>query len=155
MKKYFQTSISIIVLISCNAYKRNNFEYRGYEKVNKDSDKRFFTKQFKDDIFYKCLKYGYGESLNFQIGQLMAQKDLFSPSDDHDSKLKKIQDSLAQNIINNLPPVYLHLENENEIKGKNFIISTCLTYYESKELNSFAQKLYREKTKNEKKIWGN
>ncbi|MDR6922423.1 hypothetical protein [Chryseobacterium sp. 2987] len=85
----------------------------------------------------------------------MAQKDLFSPSDDPDSKINNIQDSLAKKIINNLPPVYLHVEDESTIKGKNFIISTCLSYYESKELNSLAQKLYKEKVKHEKQIWGN
>jgi len=155
MKKYFQTLISVIVLSSCSVYKRNNFEYRSSEKVNKNSNKHFFTKQFKDGVFYKCLRYGYGENLNFQIGQLMAQKDLFSPSDDPDSTVNNIQDSLAKKIIDNLPPVYLHVEDKSTIKEKNFIISTCLSYYESKELNSFAQKLYKEKVKQEKQIWSN
>ncbi|MCU7614116.1 hypothetical protein N0B16_06670 [Chryseobacterium sp. GMJ5] len=39
------------------------------------------------------------------------------------------------------------------IKGKNSIISTCLSYYESKELASIAQKLYKQKVKEDKKIW--
>jgi hypothetical protein len=154
LNKYFQISILAIVLLSCKTYKRNNFAYRSSEKFNKHADKQFFIKQFKDGIFYKCLQHGYGNDLNLQIGQLMAKKDLFSPSDDHDPKIENIQDSLAKNLINDLPPVYLHVEDENTIKGKNFIISTCLSYYESKELNSFAQKLYKEKAKQEKKLWG-
>ncbi len=43
-------------------------------------------------------------------------------------------------------------ENENEIKGKNFIISTCLSFYESKELNKIVQKYYKRKVKENKKL---
>lgn len=99
--------------------------------VKKNTEKQFFIKQFKDGVFYKCLNEGYGETLSLEIFKLMDKKDLFSPSDNPNLKLDSIQTSLAKKIFNNIPPPYLHVEDEKELIGKNFIISTCLSYYDS------------------------
>lgn len=84
----------------------------------------------------------------------MAEKHLFSQSDEPNLKLDSIGEILAKKIINKLPPPYLHVEDEKELIGKSFIISTCLSYYESRDLDSIAQKLYKEKVKEDKKLWG-
>lgn len=160
MTKYlkFMTKIKIIIPIisfllvySCSINERPQFRYRS-DRKQKNNEKEFYTKRFRDAVFYKCLQHGYGKDTNFKIGTLMAEKDLFTPSDEPFIIEDKIQDSLAKQIISNLPPVYILNENENEIKGKNFIISTCLSFYESKELNKITQKYYKVKLKEDKKL---
>lgn len=84
----------------------------------------------------------------------MAEKDLFSPYDEpFMPQEESMQDSLAKRIISNMPTPYIHLEDE-KIEGKNFIISSCLNYYESNELNTIIKKLYKQKVKEDKKLWG-
>jgi hypothetical protein len=155
--KNFKILISLLIFLftfSCSVNEKPHFAYRS-ENQKKGVDQNFYIKRFRDNTFYKCLKYGYGDSLNFEIGKLMAKKDLFSPSDEPFTKEEEsIQDSLAKKIIKNLPKPYILVEDENSIKDKNFIISTCLSYYESKELNTIAKKFYDEKIKDNKKLWG-
>ena len=127
--------ICFLSLISCEVKERPQFKYRNEISHQKNAIKVYYTKRFRDVVFYKCLHYGYGDKLNMEIGKLMAQKDLFSISDDQFLKENFVQDSLAKKVITNLPLPYVHVEDEKEIIGKNFIISTCLSYYESKELD--------------------
>ena len=143
--------IFFLLVYSCSINERPQFRYRS-DRKQKNNEKEFYTKRFRDAVFYKCLQHGYGKDTNFKIGTLMAEKDLFTPSDEPFIIEDKIQDSLAKQIISNLPPVYILNENENEIKGKNFIISTCLSFYESKELNKITQKYYKVKLKEDKKL---
>ena len=84
----------------------------------------------------------------------MESKDLFSPSDDFDPRADSIRTLLSKKVITHLPKPYLHVDDEKELIGKNFIISTCLSYYESKELDSIAKKLYKEKVKEDRALWG-
>lgn len=146
--------VSFLFFLSCSVSERPKFTYRSDKKQQKGNDESFYTKRFRDNVFYKCLQYGYGDSLNLKIGKLMAQKDLFTPFDEPFIEEVAIQDSLAKKIMTNLPPPYIHIEDENSIKGKNFIVSTCLSYYESKELQIIAQKFYRKRVEQDKKIWG-
>ena len=146
--------VSFLFFLSCSVSKRPKFTYRSDKNRQKGNEQSFYVKRFKDNVFYKCLQYGYGDSLNLKIGKLMAQKDLFTLVDEPFIEENSIQDSLSKKIITNLPRPYIHVEDENSIKGKNFIISTCLTYYESKELQIIAQKFYRKKAKQDKKLWG-
>lgn len=140
--------IGVLYLFSfCSTTKK--FKYRSDLSV-KTSLKSGFIKQFKDDVFYKCLQEGYGEDLSSKIFNLMKEKDLFSPSDDPNIEIDSIQSKLAKKIILNLSPPYLHTDDEKEIVGKNFIISTCLSYYESKELDSLANIEYEKHLKEEK-----
>ncbi|MDR6371299.1 hypothetical protein J2795_002914 [Chryseobacterium bernardetii] len=143
--------VSFLLICSCSINERPQFSYRS-DRKHKGNEKDFYTKRFKDAVFYKCLQHGYGKDINFKIGKLMAEKDLFTPSDEPFITEDTIQNSLAKQIISNLPPVYMLHENENEIKGKNFIISTCLSFYESKELNKIVQKYYKRKVKENKKL---
>jgi len=144
---------TFLLFLSCSVNKRPQFTYRS-DKSKKDKEESIYNKRFRDNVFYKCLRHGYGDSLNFKIGKLMAQKDLFSPSDEpFIQKEESIQDSLAKRVIANIPTPYIHLEDE-KIDGKNFIISSCLSYYESKELNNIAEKRYKEKLKEDQKLWG-
>ncbi len=141
--------VSFLLIYSCSINKRPQFSYRS-DRKQKNNEKEFYIKRFRDAVFYKCLQHGYGDDTNFKIGKIMAEKDLFTPSDEPFIIEDRIQDSLAKRIISNLPPVYILNENENSIKGKNFIISTCLSFYESKELNKIAQKYYKIKLKDER-----
>lgn len=158
LKRIVMFVVCLKLIQSCNpSYTREKFEYRSNRHLEKKNniEENFFNRSFRDGFFYSCLSYGYRENkLNDSIFALMDKKDLFSPSDDPNPKTLKIQDSLAKVVIDKLPSPYLHIEDENSIKGKNFIISTCLCYYESNELDSIAQKLYKEKVKQDKKIWG-
>ncbi|PWN59908.1 hypothetical protein [Chryseobacterium viscerum] len=150
----FTTLIFLCFLLSCSSKKRPQFVYRNEIKTQGNPDQFFYTKRFRDNVFYKCLQFGYGNSLNIKIGKLMNQKDLFTQYDEPLIKEDSLQNILAKKIIENLPLPYIHVEDKNSIKGKNFIISTCLSYYESRDLNSIAEKMYKEKVKEEKKLWG-
>lgn len=143
-----------LFFLSCSVNERPHFEYRS-DKSKINNAESVYNKRYRDNVFYKCLRYGYGDSLNFKIGKLMTQKDLFSPSDEpFTQKEESIQDSLAKRIMANIPAPYIHVEDESSLDGKNFIISSCLSYYESKELNAIVKKSYKEKIKENKKIWG-
>ena len=145
---------TLLSFLSCSVNERPQFKYRS-DKNTKGNEQSFYNKRFRDNVFYKCLQYGYGDSLNLKIGKLMAQKDLFSQSDEpFTQKEESVQDSLAKKIIKNIPKPYILVEDENSIKDKNFIISTCLSYYESKELSIAIKKEYEEKVKTEKKLLG-
>ncbi|WP_066434314.1 hypothetical protein [Chryseobacterium sp. CCH4-E10] len=151
--KIFIPTLLFLFILSCSANERPQFHYRS-DRTKKYNDQYFYSKRFRDNIFYKCLQYGYGDSLNFKIGKLMAEKDLFSPYDEpFMAREESIQDSLAKRVISNMPIPYIHLEDET-IEGKNFIISSCLSYYESNELNIIVKKLYKQKVKEDKKLWG-
>ncbi|MGC4129388.1 MAG: hypothetical protein QM564_07465 [Bergeyella sp.] len=151
--KFILFFLFLFFFFSCSINEKQKFAYRGVNQKN--NAQNFYTKRFRDVVFYKCLRYGYGDNLNMEIGKLMAQKDLFSPSDDDpDLKIDSIQNILAKKIMSSIPPPYIHLEDEKMLESKNFIISTCLSYYESRDLDSIAKKMYKEKVKQDKKIWG-
>jgi hypothetical protein len=152
--KIQKTTLLLVVVImslflSCRIYKREPFNYLGSEKT-KELD--FFVKLFKDRVFFKCLNYGYGNDLYFNVTTLMASKDLFNSSDSENFLDKKLIDSLAKRLILNLPPPSVHVEDLKTISDKNFIVSTALSYYESKELDSIAKSEYKKKIKENKKL---
>jgi hypothetical protein len=94
------TAVIMSLLLSCRTYKRVSFNYLGLAKTN---EMDFFVKLFKDKVFFKCLNYGYGNDLYFEVTTLMAGKDLFSSSDNENFLDKKLIDSLAKRLILNIP----------------------------------------------------
>lgn len=147
--KLITYSASFLLVFSCASNERPEFRYR-IDNEQKANQKEFYAKRFRDATFYKCLHYGYGEEANVKLIKIMSEKDLFTPAEEPFFTEDFIQDSLVKQILSNLPPVYN--AKESKIKDKNFIISTCLSFYESKELNKIAQKYYKINLKEDKKL---
>jgi hypothetical protein len=140
-----------LLVLSCNTYKRDKFYYRGQIKSSSMS----WINNFKDEVFYECLKEGYK---NDSIFKLMSKKDLFNTSDGgmtlDDYNSIRI---LGRKIIKNMPPPYIHIDDE-DISGMNFISASCLHYYASRELDSIAKAAYKNHVKMEKEndmFWKN
>lgn len=152
MMKNTILALLLFLICSCSTNGKPRFIYRNDIKSQKKAGQLFFSKNFRDEVFYRCLRHGYGDKLDVEIEKLMSEKDLFSINDEPSTKNDSIQDSLARKIIKDLPPPYVHIEDENDLKNKNFIISTCLSYYESRELDSISKRLYKEKVKEDKKL---
>jgi hypothetical protein len=97
-------------------------------------------------VFYQCIKEGYG---NDTIFKLMEKKDLFNSSENYITlKEAEIARIIGKKIIQNLPPPFIKTDDEN-ILGKNFISSSCLHSYASKELDSIAKEAYKKYLKSE------
>lgn len=144
------------MLFSCSPYKRDSFEYRGNanNKLNdQQKDKKFYIDNFKDKVFCNCLMEGFKENkLGDSIFHLMAKKDLFTLSDDIDLKRDSLVKKLGIQVIKNMPPLSVY--SEIDISDKNFVLSSCLRYFESRELDSTAIDYYKKRQKEEKKLWG-
>lgn len=137
-----------LLVLSCNSYKRDPFYFRSDSKYK---SKSFWIDNFKDEVFYECLKEGYK---NDSIFKLMSKKDLFNSSEIYDFSEMDSARVLGRKIINKIPPPYIHLD-DKDITGMNFISATCLHYYASKELDSIAKIAYKKHVKMKKKAFGN
>jgi len=142
MKSVQNTIVLLIYLsiISCNTYKRDSFYFRNHIKYK---DETFWIDNFKDEVFYACLREGYK---NDTIFKLIGKKDLFNISEINDFSEMDSARVLGRRIINKMPPPYIHID-DKDITGMNFISATCLHYYASRELDSIAKRAYKEHTK--------
>jgi hypothetical protein len=139
-----------IQLSCCSTYKRDKFHYKGQIKSSQIS----WINNFKDEVFYECLKEGYK---NDSIFKLMSKKDLFNSSEISDFSEMDSARVLGRKIIKNMPPPYIHVDDE-DITGMNFISASCLHYYASHELDLIAKAAYKNHVKKEKEndtFWKN
>lgn len=140
MKKYIFTIVIFLFFYSCKSYKYEKFDYNHSENP--------WINKFKDDMFISCLKESYK---NDTIFTLIDKKDALNTYDGLNPENEEFAKELEKNLIKNIPPPLMC---ENCKNGENYYMSNCLHYYKSKELDSIAQKLYQQKIKEEKKIWG-
>jgi hypothetical protein len=137
-----------LLVLSCNTYKRDTFYFRSDSKYK---SKSFWIDNFKDEVFYECLKEGYK---NDSIFKLMGKKDLFNSSEIYDLSELDSARVLGREIIKNMPPPFIHID-DKDITGMNFISASCLHYYASHELDSIAKRAYKKHLKTEKQAFGN
>ncbi|MFE3872359.1 hypothetical protein ACFX5F_14115 [Flavobacterium sp. ZS1P70] len=129
-----------LLVLSCNTYKRDPFYFRSDSKYK---DESFWIDNFKDEVFYACLKEGYK---NDSIFKLMGKKDLFNASEVFDFSEMDSARVLGRKIIKKMPPPFIHID-DKDITGMNFISAACLHYYASRELDSIAKEAYKKHAK--------
>ena len=130
--------ISVLMLISCNTYKRDSFSYT-------QNKKQSWIDSYKYEVFYGCIKEGLE---NDSLRIILKDKDLFNPTLDLDFKTIEDARLYGKNIIKKMPKANIKIDiGEEYLKNKNFISYNCLRYYASKELDSIANKAYDEKEK--------
>ncbi|MGG7035926.1 MAG: hypothetical protein ACI7YS_12140 [Flavobacterium sp.] len=121
-----------------NTYYGDKFFYPGSSK-NKPSPKIGWVIAYKQKAFYQCLFQGYK---NDSILKLIKKEDLFTTYDFIPfSTFDKIK-SDSKKIIDNISPNEYFIEDE-ETKKRNYISSTCLCYFASRELDSIAKNEYK------------
>lgn len=130
------------IFSSCVSYKLDNFQYR-------NDDKNVWINTFKSEVFYQCLKDGYG---NDTIFKMMSKKDLFNSYDAIDFKSIDTARVLGNEIIKKMPKPFIKIDSEEEHHlSKNFISYSCLNYYASRELDSIARSEYKKQFSKKKK----
>lgn len=129
----------LIFFISCNSKLNTNFDY------NKSANP--WIHAFKDRVFIASLKEAY--KTDKMIFQLIEKKDAMNTYDGLSIYEMQKADEIGIGIINNMPKPLMC---EGCTDGMNYYISTSLHYYESKELNLIAMKLYKLHLLNDKKI---
>ncbi|MGC4129390.1 MAG: hypothetical protein QM564_07475 [Bergeyella sp.] len=119
------------------------------ESFNYNQSKNPWENAFKDHVFFKCIKESYkNDSIIFRK---LTTPDLFNPYDGISIEEIKLAEKIGKEIITKIPPPKMCEECN---KGENYYMANCLHYYKSKNLDSIAKKLYKEKMKQDKKIWG-
>ncbi|MEO8240617.1 MAG: hypothetical protein ABI576_21105 [Flavobacterium sp.] len=138
----------LLVLYSCQTYKRTKFEYH----FGKNEDNKWVN-MYKTKFFFDCLRKGYKDDTFFDS---ISKKDLLFPYEPILFEYGKI-DTLATKVTTNMPkPIYPHCDDcteteEKENLKKNYICASCLNYYASRELDSIAKEAYKKHLKEEKK----
>jgi hypothetical protein len=144
----------LLLITACSTSKRDHFRYRSARdsKLNQEQNyKKFIVDDFKDKVFCACLLEGYKDNkLGDSIFRLMAKKDLFMLSDDMDFKRDSVTKELGRMVIKNMPPPRVHTE--SDITGKNFIITSCLRYFDSRELDSIANDYFNKRRREEGRL---
>lgn len=136
MKKIILISSVILLIFSCNSYKRNRFEYHLGNKKNE------WINNFKTEFFFSCLNKGYKSD---SIANLISKKDLLYLYEPFAYQHEQV-DSISSLIIEKMPkPIYAHNDEINYKKelDKNYICASCLNYYSSRELDSIAKRKYK------------
>lgn len=136
--------IIIVLLFSC-AIKHERPTYRFDPKTSEHG----WITAYKQCVFYACIKEGYK---NDSIFALMHKEDVFIGSHGLSFPIIDRAHLLGKKIAKDIevpfyiPPVDLQLRN---------ISSTCLRYYESRELDSIAREeyFYAFKKKYDRKTW--
>lgn len=159
MKKNILYFSFLIAIFSCSkmpnqAYFGDNFgKGEGY-KYGKVSNS--WITAYKDNVFYSCIREGYK---NDSIWILMDKEDWFNTYDAID--LLDIDSTIliGQKVIKNLPKeVYFNSQefpSANDIsKHKNYISSTCLHYYISRELDSIAKQAFEREVQRKTELYG-
>lgn len=124
-------------MASCKTNKLPRFDY--------DNGPNPWVNAFKDNVFIACLYKSYPPEARDSIFRMISKYDLYNPYDgftDYKMKSKNLLDSLGSSVPKNLPPFWHADEQDN--KGKNVYMCTCLHYYKSRELDSIALSEYRK-----------
>lgn len=137
MKKIiFFCLILFTVFIGCYPYKRSGFKYNHYEDA--------WITNFKDDVFMHCIREGYN---NDTIFDLMQKKDLLNSGEiDGWLRVMDLKRTLGKTVAQNIPKPYKKIDDPRDT-SKKLILTSCLHYYGSKELDSIARSEYRKKLK--------
>jgi hypothetical protein len=140
MRKYIIIT-ALFFLTSCckNSYPKFDYNYT----------KSPWKNAFKDRFFFTALQEAY--KLDSSIFILIEKYDAFNPYDGLDLDEIKKAKKIAIEFIKKMPPPLMCEGCKN---GENYFMASCLHYYNSKEFELIVNKLYREKRKREKKIYG-
>lgn len=145
MKKIILYLSAFVFIISCSTYRREKFSY---------TPKTPWINSYKSEVFYACMKEGLrNDSLHITL----KNRDLFNAYSGIDFLSIDKARELGKEIILNMPPTpYIKIDKGEEyLMKKNFISVRCLEFYASRELDSIAKKEYKEKLKEDKRLWGN
>lgn len=93
-----------------------------------------------------CIREGYK---NDTIFHLMKKKDLLN-SMEMDLSVLNLQIKLGKEIGGNIPRPYKKIDDPRDV-SKKLILTSCLHYYASKELDSIARAEYKRYKRNQKK----
>ncbi|WP_396179773.1 hypothetical protein [Flavobacterium sp.] len=159
MKKYVLYFVFLLVLFSCCKTPNLTFfgddfsKGKGYEygKVSNS-----WITAYKDNVFYSCIREGYK---NDSIWLLMDKEDWFNTYDAIDFTDLDTAMIIGKKVIKDLPnEVYFNSQeffSENDkSKHKNYISSTCLHYYISRELDSIAKEAFKNEVKRKTELYG-
>lgn len=159
MKKYIICFGSCLAFLSC--CKIPNQEYFGDDFSNREGSEygkvsNSWITAYKDNVFYSCIREGYK---NDTIWLLMDKEDWFNTYDAIDFADIDTAIVIGKKIIRDLPKeIYFNSEeffNEHdESKHKNYISSTCLHYYISRELDSIAKEAFKKEVKRKTELYG-
>ncbi|WP_445455764.1 hypothetical protein [Flavobacterium sp. HNIBRBA15423] len=125
----------VVIFASCNTYKRDKFSY--YQ-----NEKKTWVNSYKYEVFYGCINEGLE---NDSLRIVLKNKDLFNANLDLDFEIINQARLLGKKIIQELPKANIKIDKgEEHLLNKNFISYSCLNYYASRELDSIAEKAYKD-----------
>ncbi|MFW0736699.1 hypothetical protein [Flavobacterium sp. T12S277] len=131
--------IKLLILFCFCSCSKNTFPKFDYNESNNP-----WIDAYKDNVFFSCLKESYK---NDSIFKLIERKDALNPYDGLSLQDLEKTRHLGMNLSTNIPKPILC---ENCKEGNNYYMSNCLHYYISKELDSIANKAYKNYLKSEK-----
>jgi len=133
MKKIFLLIIAIIILFSCNTFKRERFKYIQEEKQS-------WINSYKYEVFYGCINEGLK---NDSLKIILSNKDLFAPNLNIDFFTIDLARELGESIAKKVPKPSIKIDKgEEKLTSKKFISFSCLNYFASRELDSIAKRQY-------------
>lgn len=133
--------ILLFIVSSCTPKLYPKFDYNKSENPWIDA--------FKDRVFFSALEEAYKSDTSIFL--LIRKKDAFNPYDDLYGEAREIAIKIGVDLIKKIPPPAMCEGCKGDM---NYYMAASLHYYNSRELDSIARKLYKEHVRNDKKIFG-